>query len=60
MIIKTSLELVRYIRHQIAGSEHQDVQTVEEYVDFRTKQLRDRILALEEQVDRLIDPEERK
>lgn len=59
MIIRTATELVRYIQHQLAGSEHQDVLAVEEFVDMRTKQLRDRILALEEQVDRLTDPEER-
>jgi hypothetical protein len=35
MIIRTSVELVRYIRHHIAGSEHQDVTAVEDFVRMR-------------------------
>lgn len=35
MIIKTSLELVRYIRHHLAGSEWQDCVAVEDFVRLR-------------------------
>lgn len=38
MTIKTSLELVRYIRHHIAGSEWQDVKAVEDFVEMRINQ----------------------
>lgn len=48
MTIKTSLELVRYIRHQLAGSEHQDVQAVEEFVRMRvSERLKSRMQLME-------------
>lgn len=66
MIIKTELELVRYIRHHIAGSEYQDVQTVKAFVNERTvalrneiKRLENRLIELGDRLDRLTDPEER-
>lgn len=66
MIIKTTLELVRYIRHHIAGSEHQDVKAVEDFVAMRTAKLQDdikalteRLIQLEQLVENIQDPEER-
>lgn len=35
MIIRTSTELVRYIRHHLAGSEWQDINAVEDFVRLR-------------------------
>jgi hypothetical protein len=59
MKINTSLELVRYIRHHLAGSEFQDVKAVEDFVDQQSRQLLDKIRTLEEQLERLQDPDER-
>jgi len=39
MVIKTSTDLVRYIRHHLAGSEWQDVKAVDDYVKDRTIEL---------------------
>lgn len=38
MKIDTSLELVRYIRHHLAGSEWQDIQAVEDFVKMKSSQ----------------------
>ena len=38
MTIKTSDELVKYIRHHIAGSHWQDVRAVEDFVAARVSQ----------------------
>jgi hypothetical protein len=43
MKINTSLDLVRYIRHHIAGSEFQDVKAVEDFVDEKVKLLQETI-----------------
>ena len=70
MIIKTETELVRYIRHHIAGSEYQDVQAVKEFIEKRVQErtaklqeeiqiLTDALVAADEKADRLTDPEEK-
>lgn len=41
MKINTSLELVRYIRHHLAGSEWQDVKAVEDFVKMQQSKLRE-------------------
>lgn len=40
MKINTSLELVRYIRHHLAGSEFQDVKAVEDFVDQKCNEVK--------------------
>ena len=38
MTITTAVELVRYLRHHLAGSEWQDVKAVEDFVRERVSQ----------------------
>lgn len=56
MIIKTETELVRYIRHHIAGSEYLDVQAVKEFVNMR---LRERLQRLSELLENVAIPYDR-